>query len=43
MRNLRTAIQTADAEESGVWLSVGDLMSVLLMIFALLLISALVQ
>ena len=43
MRGLRTNPRTADAEESGVWLSIGDLMSVLLMIFALLLISALVQ
>lgn len=43
MRGLRTSTRTADAEESGVWLSIGDLMSVLLMIFALLLISALVQ
>ncbi|CAM3140216.1 OmpA/MotB family protein [Vibrio neptunius] len=43
MRGLATGPRTADAEESGVWLSVGDLMSVLLMIFALLLISALVQ
>lgn len=43
MRGLRTSPRTADAEESGVWLSIGDLMSVLLMIFALLLISALVQ
>ncbi|CCN34623.1 putative chemotaxis protein MotB [Vibrio nigripulchritudo SO65] len=43
MRGLRTSPSTADAEESGVWLSIGDLMSVLLMIFALLLISALVQ
>ncbi|EPM7857737.1 OmpA family protein [Vibrio alginolyticus] len=43
MRSLSQSPRTADAEESGVWLSVGDLMSVLLMIFALLLISALVQ
>ncbi len=43
MRGLRTLPHTADTEESGVWLSIGDLMSVLLMIFALLLISALVQ
>lgn len=43
MRSMRTVPKTADAEESGVWLSIGDLMSVLLMIFALLLISALVQ
>lgn len=43
MRGLGVAPKTADAEETGVWLSVGDLMSVLLMIFALLLISALVQ
>jgi outer membrane protein OmpA-like peptidoglycan-associated protein len=43
MRGLRSFPRTADAEESGVWLSIGDLMSVLLMIFALLLISALVQ
>lgn len=43
MRGLRSAPHSADAEESGVWLSIGDLMSVLLMIFALLLISALVQ
>lgn len=43
MRSLSHSPRTADAEESGVWLSVGDLMSVLLMIFALLLISALVQ
>jgi outer membrane protein OmpA-like peptidoglycan-associated protein len=43
MRGLRSLPRSADAEESGVWLSVGDLMSVLLMIFALLLISALVQ
>ncbi|MEH0666015.1 OmpA family protein [Vibrio scophthalmi] len=32
-----------ETDDSGVWLSVGDLMSVVLMIFALLLISALVQ
>lgn len=43
MRSISHSPRTADAEESGVWLSVGDLMSVLLMIFALLLISALVQ
>ena len=43
MRGLRSVPHSADAEESGVWLSIGDLMSVLLMIFALLLISALVQ
>lgn len=43
MRALRSVPHSADAEESGVWLSIGDLMSVLLMIFALLLISALVQ
>ena len=43
MRGLGTAPKTADTDEAGVWLSVGDLMSVLLMIFALLLISALVQ
>lgn len=43
MRSFGAAPKTADAEESGVWLSIGDLMSVLLMIFALLLISALVQ
>lgn len=43
MRSLSHSPRTADVEESGVWLSVGDLMSVLLMIFALLLISALVQ
>ena len=43
MRSFSHSPRTADAEESGVWLSVGDLMSVLLMIFALLLISALVQ
>ncbi|MGL5665287.1 MAG: OmpA family protein [Shewanella sp.] len=43
MRNLRLTRKNVDIEESGVWLSVGDLMSVLLMIFALLLISALVQ
>ncbi|MBW8190306.1 OmpA family protein [Neiella marina] len=43
MRNMMKRGSDADAEESGVWLSVGDLMSVLLMIFALLLITALVQ
>ncbi|MFW1118426.1 chemotaxis protein MotB, partial [Vibrio parahaemolyticus] len=43
MRGIGAAPKTADVEESGVWLSVGDLMSVLLMIFSLLLISALVQ
>lgn len=43
MRSMGAAQKSADADESGVWLSVGDLMSVLLMIFALLLISALVQ
>ena len=43
MGGWRPSPRTADAEESGVWLSIGDLMSVLLMIFALLLISALVQ
>ncbi|MDF9400376.1 OmpA family protein [Vibrio sp. 1180_3] len=43
MRRLSKVPSSADAEESGVWLSIGDLMSVLLMIFALLLISALVQ
>ncbi|MGF1736510.1 OmpA/MotB family protein [Photobacterium satsumensis] len=43
MRALRATKANNDADESGVWLSVGDLMSVLLMIFALLLISALVQ
>lgn len=32
-----------EIEDSGAWLSIGDLMSALLMIFALLLISALVQ
>ncbi|PSV28036.1 MULTISPECIES: OmpA family protein [Photobacterium] len=43
MRSTGSAHRSADADDSGVWLSVGDLMSVLLMIFALLLISALVQ
>lgn len=43
MRGFKSAPRTAEAEETGVWLSVGDLMSVLLMIFALLLISAMVQ
>ncbi|MCL1143215.1 OmpA/MotB family protein [Shewanella gaetbuli] len=43
MRGFSTELKTVDADESGVWLSIGDLMSVLLMIFALLLISALVQ
>ncbi|MGF1746211.1 OmpA/MotB family protein [Vibrio minamisatsumaniensis] len=43
MRALRNHSEAGDADESGVWLSIGDLMSVLLMIFALLLISALVQ
>ena len=43
MRNTRSMQRSVDAEESGVWLSIGDLMSVLLMIFALLLITALVQ
>ncbi|MDM7861908.1 OmpA family protein [Alteromonas sp. ASW11-36] len=33
----------AEIDDSGAWLSIGDLMSALLMIFALLLISALVQ
>ncbi|CAH6931361.1 OmpA family protein [Vibrio chagasii] len=43
MRALRNYSNAGDTDESGVWLSIGDLMSVLLMIFALLLISALVQ
>lgn len=43
MRALRVNHQESAGDESGVWLSVGDLMSVLLMIFALLLVSALVQ
>ncbi|MEZ9281820.1 OmpA family protein [Vibrio cyclitrophicus] len=43
MRALRNSSDAGDTDESGVWLSIGDLMSVLLMIFALLLISALVQ
>ncbi|GAL03978.1 hypothetical protein JCM19237_2129 [Photobacterium aphoticum] len=43
MRTIGRAPSTAEADDSGVWLSIGDLMSVLLMIFALLLISALVQ
>ena len=37
------AVSTQEVDESGAWLSIGDLMSALLMIFALLLISALVQ
>lgn len=37
------SIPTEDVDDSGAWLSIGDLMSALLMIFALLLISALVQ
>ncbi|MCG9642091.1 MULTISPECIES: OmpA family protein [Vibrio] len=43
MSILRSNQANSETDESGVWLSVGDLMSVLLMIFALLLISALVQ
>ncbi len=43
MRSLSPRHEAAAVEESGVWLSIGDLMSVLLMIFALLLITALVQ
>ncbi|MGF1763386.1 OmpA family protein [Aliivibrio kagoshimensis] len=43
MSILRSNQTNNETDESGVWLSVGDLMSVLLMIFALLLISALVQ
>lgn len=43
MRGLSNTPRSAEVEDTGVWLSVGDLMSVLLMIFALLLISALVQ
>ncbi|WP_211672215.1 OmpA family protein [Moritella sp. 5] len=35
--------KTSEVDDSGAWLSIGDLMSGLLMIFALLLISALVQ
>ncbi|WP_193051441.1 OmpA/MotB family protein [Pseudoalteromonas undina] len=35
--------QVDEVDDSGAWLSIGDLMSALLMIFALLLISALVQ
>lgn len=37
------ASQNQDVDDSGAWLSIGDLMSALLMIFALLLLSALVQ
>ena len=37
------AAKSYETDDSSVWLSVGDLMSVLLMIFALLLISALAQ
>lgn len=43
MRTLKVANQDEGSDDSGVWLSVGDLMSVLLMIFALLLVAALVQ
>lgn len=40
---IRPTAASQDVDDSGVWLSIGDLMSALLMIFALLLISALVQ
>ena len=43
MVSIRTSAASQDIDDSGVWLSIGDLMSALLMIFALLLISALVQ
>jgi outer membrane protein OmpA-like peptidoglycan-associated protein len=43
MRRLAFNQNTSDTDDSGIWLSVGDLMSVLLMIFALLLVAALVQ
>ncbi|USD31269.1 MULTISPECIES: OmpA family protein [Vibrio] len=43
MLELNSQPQDQETDDSGVWLSVGDLMSVVLMIFALLLISALVQ
>ena len=36
-------LKQEEIDDSGAWLSIGDLMSALLMIFALLLISALVQ
>lgn len=43
MRRYSLSNGHTDTDESGIWLSVGDLMSVLLMIFALLLVAALVQ
>ncbi len=43
MRRRGTLLQKTDSDDSSVWLSVGDLMSVLLMVFALLLVSALAQ
>lgn len=43
MVTLENGSQNLEAGESGTWMSVGDLMSALLMIFALLLISALAQ
>jgi len=43
MQTARTAIKNHEIDDSGAWLSIGDLMSALLMIFALLLIIALVQ
>ncbi|WP_163931388.1 OmpA family protein [Paraferrimonas sp. SM1919] len=41
--NSQTQKLTPEQDDGGIWLSIGDLMSVLLMIFALLFISALVQ
>lgn len=44
MSQLTQSVERTEAiDENGTWLSIGDLMSALLMIFALLLISALVQ
>lgn len=44
MSQLTQIVERTEAiDENGTWLSIGDLMSALLMIFALLLISALVQ
>lgn len=44
MSQLTQSVDKTEAiDENGTWLSIGDLMSALLMIFALLLISALVQ
>lgn len=43
MLSSQVASSNQDIDDSGAWLSIGDLMSALLMIFALLLICALVQ